>query len=207
MRWSEEVSVPVQNTKMHKVVILDGSGSMMGDKYHAAEEGVKADYKLCQEQGFADYLLVEFSSNYTEKYYKNWEPIKFNPKYASTALYSTIVGSLSKVYEQYEATDKVLVQIFTDGQDTDSPRSRGGAAEIIKKFNDRGWTVTFVGTEYDVQFIQSNLNIDDSNTLVHDNTAEGITMAFGKYRSATRSFTKNVSEGKETTRNFFKDIV
>ena len=63
MRWSEEGSVPVQNTnvKLHKVVLLDCSGSMQGDKYDAAEQGVRLDYEGCKNE-FADYLLVEFSN-------------------------------------------------------------------------------------------------------------------------------------------------
>lgn len=206
MRWSEEVSVPDKNTKIHKVVILDCSGSMQGEKYNAAEQGVREDYKLCQDQGFADYLLVEFSSNYTEKYYKNWEPITFNPKFNSTALYSTIVGVLTKVSNQYSKDEKVLVQIFTDGQDTDSSRYRGDAAKIIKECNERGWTVTFVGTQYDVHFIQLNLNIDSTNTLVHDNTPEGMKMSFETYRGATANYSKNVSRGLDVTTGFFKDI-
>lgn len=62
MRWNDGVSVPDKNIKLHsdkienlvskqnqvvlhKVVILDCSGSMQGEKYNAAETGIKLDYQ------------------------------------------------------------------------------------------------------------------------------------------------------------------
>lgn len=206
MRWNDEVNVPNKNVKLHKVTILDCSGSMRGDKYRSAEQGIRADYQLCKEQGFEDYLLVEFSESHTEKLYKNWEPIIFSPVFNSTALYSTIHFVLNEVYREYSKEDKVLVQIFTDGDDTDSPDFRTRAAEIIAKFNEIGWTVTFVGTEQDVRLVQSNLNIDSTNTLIHDNTGEGVAKSFDTYFKSTVNYTQAVMRGKSVVKNFFKDI-
>lgn len=222
MRWNDEVNVPTKNVKLHsdkienlvskqnqvvlhKVVILDCSGSMRGAKYNAAEQGIRADYQLCKEQGFEDYLLVEFSESHTEKLYQNWEPITFNPRFRSTALYSTIHFVLNKVYKEYSKDDKVLVQIFTDGEDTDSSTYRERAAAIIAKFNEIGWTVTFVGTEQDVEFIQKNLNVDVSNTLVHDNTGEGVAKSFDTYFKSTVNYMQEVQRGADVTRGFFKN--
>ena len=206
MRWSDEgVVIPQVHTKLHKVVILDGSGSMQGDKYNNAELGVKQDYEACKKE-FSDYLLVEFSNYNTSVLYDFTKPLKFKPSYGGTALYDTIVQVFTTLLNTPE-DEKVLVQIFTDGEDLHSmPQSKGQAKKLIEQFNAKGWTVTFVGTKDDVEDIQMNLSIDSTNTLVHDNTAKGVKMSFETYTIATSTFTKNVAEGKETTRGFFKDI-
>lgn len=207
MRWNDGVSVPDKNIKIHKVVILDSSGSMSGAKYDSARKGIELDYQACKNDGFTDYELVEFSSSMRTRLYRFNEDLNFNPWFGGTALYSTIYASLTNTLKTIPAEDKVLIQIFTDGQDTDSGTYRTRAKEVIEQCNAKGWTVTFVGTAHDVAFVQANLSIADSNTLVHDNTGSGVAQSFETYRGATRSFTKNVAEGKETTRNFFKDII
>ena len=206
MRWSDDgVVIPQVHTKLHKVVILDGSGSMRGAKYNNAELGVKQDYEACKKE-FSDYLLVEFSNYNTSVLYDFTKPLKFKPSYGGTALYDTIVQVFTTLLNTPE-DEKVLVQIFTDGEDLHSmPQSKGQAKKLIEQFNSKGWTVTFVGTKEDVEDIQMNLSVDATNTLVHDNTAKGVKMSFETYTIATSTFTKNVAEGKETTRGFFKDI-
>lgn len=206
MRWNDGVSVPDKNIKLHKVVILDCSGSMQGEKYNAAEAGVKLDYQECKND-FVDYLLVEFSNARRETLYKFDSELKFNPWFGGTALYSTIVHVFESLLKTTPKEDKVLVQIFTDGQDSYQNRSeRENAKKLIEQFNAKGWTVTFVGTEYDVQYIQTNLSIDSTNTLVHDNTSSGVAQSFETYRGATKNYTKNVAKGVSVTNNFFKDI-
>ena len=204
MRWSDEVSVPVKNTnvKLHKVVILDGSGSMRGKKYDNAELGVKQDYEACKKE-FSDYLLVEFSNYNTSVLYNFTTPLKFKPSYGGTALYDTIVQIFTTLLNTPE-DEKVLVQIFTDGEDLHSiPQSKGQAKRLIEQFNAKGWTVTFVGTKEDVEDIHMNLGVDSTNTLVHDNTAQGITRSFETYTTATSNYTKSVKRGEAVVKNFF----
>lgn len=205
MRWNNEDSVPVKNVKMHKVVILDGSGSMQGDKYNNAELGVKQDYEACKKE-FVDYLLVEFSNYNTSVLYNFTTPLKFKPSYGGTALYDTIVQVFTTLLNTPE-DEKVLVQIFTDGEDLHSmPQSKQKAKQLIEQFNAKGWTVTFVGTKEDVEDIQMNLSIDSTNTLVHDNTAKGVTRSFETFMEAQSTYTKNISKGVDVTSGFFKDI-
>jgi len=208
MRWSEEVSVPTKNTnvKLHKVVLLDCSGSMQGDKYDAAEQGVRLDYEGCKKE-FTDYLLVEFSNYNWRKLYDFTTGLVFSPSFGGTALYDTIEVVFNDLLTSIPKEDKVLVQIFTDGMDMHSkPGARQRAKSLIEQFNAKGWTVTFVGTDHDVQYIQSNLSIDSTNTLVHDNTASGVANSFETYRGATSLYTKAVKKGEEVTRGFFKSI-
>ena len=205
MRWNNEDNVPVKNVKMHKVVLLDCSGSMQGAKYDVAEFGVKQDYEACKGE-FVDYLLVEFSIDKREQLHDFTKPLLFRPYFSGTALYKTIYEVFNALIKNTPKDDKVLVQIFTDGQDEHSANYRANAKLVIDKFNSMGWTVTFVGTEADVAFVQANLSIDATNTLVHDNTAQGVKMSFGTYREAQSNYTKEVSKGVNMTTGFFKNI-
>ena len=205
MRWSDEVSVPAKNTnvKLHKVVLLDCSGSMQGEKYDAAEQGVRLDYEGCKKE-FTDYLLVEFSNYNWRKLYDFTTGLVSSPSFGGTALYDTIEVVFNDLLASTSKEDKVLVQIFTDGMDMHSkPGARQRAKSLIEQFNTKGWTVTFVGTDHDVQYIQSNLSIDSTNTLVHDNTARGVKMSFETYTTATSNYTKSVKRGETVVKNFF----
>lgn len=207
MRWNDGVNVPDKNIKIHKVVILDSSGSMSGAKYDSARKGIELDYQACKNDGFTDYELVEFSSSMRTRLYRFNEKLDFNPWFGGTALYSTIYASLTNILKTIPAEDKVLIQIFTDGQDTDSAKYRTSAKEVIEQCNNRGWTVTFVGTAHDVAFVQANLSIADSNTLVHDNTAKGVSLSFESFMDNQTTYTKNVAKGEDVTKNFFKDKI
>ena len=205
MRWNNEDNVPVKNVKMHKVVLLDCSGSMQGAKYDVAELGVKQDYEACKGE-FVDYLLVEFSIDKREQLHDFTKPLLFRPYFSGTALYKTIYEVFNALIKNTPKDDKVLVQIFTDGQDEHSANYRANAKLVIDKFNSMGWTVTFVGTEADVAFVQANLSIDATNTLVHDNTASGVATSFEVYRGATSNYTKSVKRGESVVKGFFKSI-
>ncbi len=207
MRWNNDETQVSQSTnvKLHKVVLLDCSGSMKGAKYDVAELGVKQDYEACKGE-FADYLLVEFSDTHYDTKYDFTCPLVFSPQFGNTLLYKTIVDILTETLQTVPDSDKVLVQIFTDGQDNISKGYLAQACKLVEKFNNRGWTVTFVGTRHDVEYVQRNLSIDSSNTLVHDNTARGVKLSFESYTEATSLYTKAVKRGEQVTKGFFKSI-
>ena len=204
MRWNSEDNVPVKNVKMHKVVLLDCSGSMQGTKYDVAKLGVKQDYEACKGE-FVDYLLVEFSIEKREQLHDFTKPLLFRPYFSGTALYKTIHEVFNTLLKNTPKEDKVLIQVFTDGQDEHSRSYKEEAKKAIEKCNSIGWTVTFVGTEEDVAYIQT-LGIDSTNTLVHDNTARGVKLSFESYVTAQSNYTKEVSKGVDMTTGFFKNI-
>ncbi|MCA9381732.1 hypothetical protein KC678_05680 [Candidatus Dojkabacteria bacterium] len=70
--------------------------------------------------------------------------------------------------------------------------------ELIDNLEQKDFTITFVGTEADVYEIQRNLSISKGNTLVHDNTAEGVERSFRKSMAATQSYSASVSRGEYT---------
>ena len=52
---------------------------------------------------------------------------------------------------------------------------------------------------------KSDLNIDKSNTLVHDNTGEGVKKAFDTTLKATRTYSKKVTKGEDVLTGFYKE--
>lgn len=130
----------------------------------------------------------------------------------STALYDAIGVSLNKLLDMKKNAEykdaKVLVNIYTDGIENDSRefRDTSKVKELITKAENNGFTITFVGTDSDVQMIQRNINIDASNTLGYDGTAKGLEKAMTATLDSRFVYTSNVVAGKEVTRGFYKTV-
>jgi hypothetical protein len=73
------------------------------------------------------------------------------------------------------------------------------------RINDK-WTITFVGTEEDTKKVQKQLGILKENTLVHNNTGEGVKKAFDTTRGATQHYTANLSKGLDVVDGFYKGM-
>jgi uncharacterized protein YegL len=198
---------PVVSTTVgiHNIVILDRSGSMQGEKYHAAVEGIKMDYETCKKEGFKSYTFAQFDDTYDCKTYDFTKELMFLLPKGWTALYDAIYNTLTDTV--VPEGDKVLVKIFTDGEENHSSRSASEVQKLIKSCEAKGYTITFVGTKHDVRVIQSKLSIDASNTAVHDNTGAGVQEVFRSYSQATALYTKSIANGEDTTRGFFTKTI
>lgn len=201
---------------IHIVNLLDNSGSMSGKKFDNAYLGIKEEVKLLQVDTTANYTYTLFHFTdippYTGKATIDNVSIanvvlpKLNAD-TGTPLYDTIIEIRDLLIgKQYPVDTKVLVKIFTDGRDEHSKSYVKAAATAINEMKVNGITVTFVGTEEDVKFIIDKLNIDKSNTLVHDNTGEGVKAAFAVSNNATLNYTKNVVAGNDVSKGFYKNI-
>jgi len=215
MKWSLDqvfpfgstiIGNPYQSNSFSKTFASNGNVNLLTLSKLFWTSSYVQSLSSCKKDGFVDYRLVEFSIQVRSNLYKFTRNLEFKPQFWGTALYSTIYNTLTGILSNTPTEDKVLIQIFTDGQDTDSSEYRIRAKEVIEQCNSKGWTVTFVGTESDVAFVQRNLSIADSNTLVHDNTAKGIKMSFESYMDNQTTYSKNVSRGEDVTTGFFKDI-
>lgn len=199
------------------VIIVDNSGSMSGAKILAAVQGVKEELESYRKSNSDKsvvkmlHTIVSFSANHTIHvaeqpineitYVPNWKGTY------STALYSTIVKILGDLFANLKDNERALVKIFTDGEDTDSTElQKSQAASLINLAPSHRVTVTFVGTEADVKVNIANLNLEASNTLVHDNTGAGVRAAFKMSNQATAVYVSNVAAGasEETlTKGFY----
>jgi hypothetical protein len=213
----KSVSKPI----IHDVDILDQSGSMIDrwrdrpDKLAMAIEGISkgiSDLKENKEATFTK-TLVCFGSGVVNSYKKVSLDKAFAPFHSdlgSTALYQAVGETLENLLKESNGKDKYLVKIFTDGGENASHgKYRGNPillGKLIKECETKGFTITFVGTRGDVKRIVDNLNIDESNTLVHDNTSEGVRDAFIETRGATICYAQSVAKGEDVTRGFYKKV-
>ncbi len=199
-------STPILTTVgIHNIVILDRSGSMKGEKYYAAVEGIKMDYETCKREGFKSYTFAQFDDTYDCKTYDFTKELMFLLPEGWTALYDAIYNTLTDTI--IPEGDKVLVKIFTDGEENHSRRSAKEVQQLIKNCEAKGYTITFVGTKHDVRVIQQTLSIDASNTAIHDNTGAGVQKVFRSSAQATSEYTKSISRGEDVTKGFFTKTI
>ncbi len=203
---------------IRNVHILDISGSMQGPKLDRALEGINMEMDGLKklDEGI-EYLqtVVTFHSSGTQKYLIDNVPIK-DAKHIRcraqnyTALNETIGKVLTKLSEDKAYKDcKTLIKIFTDGGENDSTgkfRTYQAVSKLIGICEDLGFTVTFVGTDRDVKNVIQKLKIDISNTLIHDNTSEGVEAAYGQTVNSTMSYSKDVVAGKPVRKGFYKKL-
>ena len=198
---------------IHIVDILDSSGSMSGPKISAAVEGINHGVRTLQTDTTDvnyTYTLTDFSEDVIFRHVM--VPISDVPRFkgetrGSTALFDAIGKTAERLSPFVKSEDKVLINIYTDGQEN---CSRWFNAETINKLiqfrSDFGWTFTFIGTEKDVAFAQRMLSIKDSNTLVYDGTAKGLEKSFVANTSARSNYSSKVSRGEDVSEGFYKDI-
>jgi uncharacterized protein YegL len=195
------------------VDILDSSGSMSGSKISAAVKGINHGVKdLQSDTNPVDYTytLCDFSEDVIFR--QVMTRVHMVPKFegetrGSTSLFDAIGKTIELITEKINPGEKVLVNIYTDGQENSS---RLYSADIISKniksCSERGWTFTFIGTPSDVAYAQERLSIKGSNTLVYDGTAKGLEKSFVTNTAARANYSSKVSRGEDVSEGFYKDI-
>lgn len=200
---------------LHNVHILDASGSMAGGKIRSALIGINDEISELKKNPDAEYTtqtIIDFSYS-GDIQTRMWKSaIKEAGKFdcvtrGSTALLEAIGKTLTTLLKEHKDGEKVLVKIFTDGQENDSDTKwkYEVVPELIKKCEKEGFVITFVGTSQDVKYAVNALHVKQSNTLVHDNTAAGVAKSFKKSIGATVSYRAAASRGIDTQENFFVD--
>lgn len=214
--------VQKQATVIHNVHIIDASGSMAGGKYDNAIKGVQMETEELKKAGsIIKYTntIVEFSGDgksciTTHCLLQPLEKYRgFDPRGADgyTPLYQAVGETIENLLRLVKKGEKVLIKVFTDGGENSSTgiyRKREVLSKLIEKVQEENeFTVTFVGTETDVQHAVYYLGVDASNTLVHDNTERGIAQTYKMSTSATQAYSKRVSKGEDVKKNFYSKSV
>lgn len=198
---------------IHIVDVIDCSGSMSGAKIRNAVKGInngidelKKDniinytYTLCDFSGCTD---INFS-NIVNKI-NNVNKVSFGPR-GMTALYDAVGKTIKKVQKHIKDNEKVLVNIYTDGGENGSiDYNKTSLNELIKSVEGI-FTVTFIGTNYDVELVSKNLGIDKSNTLSYDGSAKGLGETMLLTKSARNVYADSVVAGKDVSLGFYKNI-
>lgn len=207
---TKELPIPT----IHNVIILDGSGSMGGSKFKNSVAGIKKELQ---------YMLDDKTINWTSTIYKfsDTKSNTSNPHFLNsvftkdvdlgranggTPLYKTIIEMVEQLLPKV-GKDKVLIKIYTDGQDTDGGRYFGECKSIIKGLDKSQFTVTFVGTKYDVANIIETLELDESNTLVIENSGKGFEEAFTRSMTATAIYATKVVRGEDVSTGFYLEML
>ncbi len=208
-----KVITPKERITIHVVDILDSSGSMSGSKYAAATEGINHGVKTLKEDVSPvnyTYTMCDFSTtNIFRHTLASLDEVENFRGYTrdSTALYDAIGDTVNIIRRNKKPTEKILVNIYTDGEENASRRFRSNdISQMIEDLGSQGWTFTFIGTEKDVKFAQSKLKFHDSNTLVHDNTGAGIARGMSVNSTARTSYSAKVAAGEDVSLGFYKDI-
>lgn len=208
---SNSVNVEVEKPTIHNVHILDRSGSMRGQKLGNALEGINSEISELKKDSNVIYLqsFIHFGNDMsTEKWRVGIQDVGHLHVNANgmTALNSTIGKVLEDILETRVGEEKTLVKIFTDGGENasrDKYRDNIVLSKLIKSAESKGVTVTFVGTEDDVQNVIEKLNIHKSNTISHNNTPEDIMRSFAETTEATMAYSKAVLDGEDVTAEFY----
>lgn len=208
-----EANESSETTTIHIVDVLDASGSMNGAKYTAAVKGINMGIKSLREDTANvnyTYTLCDFSDEIIFRHkmaeLSSVKDFKGSTR-GMTALYDAIGQSVDLIKESRGVVDKVLVNIYTDGQENVSRKfTRERIASMIEDLSKGNWTFTFIGTKVDVGIAQSNLKFDASNTLIHDNTGSGMEKAFVANNLSRSAYSAKVEKGEDVSIGFYKDI-
>lgn len=204
-------SITITIPTIHYIDLLDVSGSMSGAKINAANIGLRKGIEDAKrEEGVnIKHSLYTFGRRlYNTHMSKSIQEINLERPIPANDGYTALYTSLLELLNNHKNEDnKVLVNIFTDGEDNASkPYEQRECAELIKELNSKNFTITFVGTERDTRVVQRNLNIHESNTLVHNNTGESMSKAFEANSLARTSYSAKVVRGEDVSVGFYKSI-
>jgi len=186
---------------------------MYGKKIEAAVRGINIGVGgLKSDTAEVDYTysLVDFSDDiifrHTASQLSSVREFKGETR-GSTALYDAIGSTIDVIKPYVKSGEKVLVNIYTDGQENSSRHFTADAINtLIKSLSEVGWTFTFIGTAADVAYAQSRLSVKASNSLVYDGTGSGLEKAFVSNTAARTAYSQKVSAGEDVSEGFYKDI-
>ena len=202
--------------RIHNVFIVDASGSMAGSKYENAISGVNELLKSITTDVDTEnnVMIVEFEGNNIitrldlgqsiPKLYEGMGTDGMTP--LNQAIGQTLEYVEKKRKNDYDVNDKVLVNIFTDGGENSSSgkyRDPKKLSEYIKILEDKGFTITFIGTQAEVNYAVQTLSMDSTNTLVHTNTAASVKSSFDKTLKARSAYSKSVARGEDVKAQFY----
>ena len=208
---------PVIDT-IHNVYILDRSGSMGSTQYSesrisVALNGINNEIEEAKKDNDFENLqtIVHFDTEIVTAMSRVFvnsikKPFRVSGR-GLTALNEAVGETLEKLIPKAQSNEKTIVKVFTDGGENASHGKYAEAssvAEIIKKAEDAGFTVTFVGTQQEVSYAIRNFKVRKSNTMTHQNTKESIEYSFQQTRSATASYKSKVMKGEAVLDGFYK---
>lgn len=206
---------PTVKPTIHVVDIIDCSASMAGDKIKNAVKGINSGIEKLKAEDDVNYTytICDFSydTDINFRYVLNdidkVSTVNFTDR-GNTALRDAIGKTLTLIQEKVTNQDeKVLVNIYTDGEENGSRKySESQIATMIDKLQKQNYTITFIGTDRDVERVVKAYKLHASNTLKYDGSAKGLEVTLDSTSIARSSFKSKVLRGEDVTMGFYKDI-
>lgn len=188
---------------VHLVSIVDLSSSMNEkNRIRAVNMALQNEVDELKKDTNVDYVysLITFSYAHQIKTVFRRESLSTVAlqdlsAYGMTALNDAVGQTLSNLIDN-NSKERVVVSIFTDGDENDSHSfTKNDVAILVKQAEKSGIIVTFIGTEQDTRRAIRDFKVDDTNTVTHNNTAEAISMSFSAKLGSTRSYSNQVAKG------------
>lgn len=194
---------------IYNITLLDATGSMHGGKFFNSKKGISKELETLQsteEYTIKHRLFVMFDSSNMLTEYTNVE--EFPPaKGRNTPLWGSIIKLLDILDPLADKKNtKVLIKIYTDGDNNTLHNLITSCARRIKQLQKKNFTITFVGTVYDMNHIIHALQLDESNTLAVENTEDGYEHAFKMSYQGTERFVVNTVSGEDVSTGFYKGL-
>lgn len=187
------------------------------NKYNVAQEGINQKISELKKDKNAEYLfgVHEFGGNnfidtIPLKPISEVGEFKGKGPGGMTPLYKAITLVINSIVKSKKPEDRVLLSIYTDGEENNSHGYRAkDLLELIDKVKrENNFTITFVGTEGDVKDIITDLGISKGNTMAYDGTAAGMKMSMRSNIGSTFAFAEEVKErGITSTEEFYSKSV
>lgn len=203
-------NAPGAQIVVHHVFILDASGSMRGlarQTISGFNEQVQNIRQL--ERDFPNQrnlvTLIVFNGRAEERFFdtgseslREITDADYSPN-GSTRLYATVGETLERLKNSLGerlATDRVIITIMTDGENTDHDDrwSQSTVREYIQQVQaDHRWVVTFIGANINVEREAQLLGIPVSNTVAYTASAVGTEAVFRSASRARSAFTQRLA--------------
>lgn len=151
--------------------VLDSSGSMISqqDRVIAGFNEFLSEQKKIKDN--SSLTLVQFDTTATTIYLdvdlakaEDLSRKSYNPK-GFTALYDAVGTTIKSIENKVGKTDRVIVAIFTDGQENSSHEYSSSTIRkmITEKEGQGNWTFTFMGVDKDSWAVGQTLGIQKGN--------------------------------------------
>ncbi len=191
--------------KVHNLIILDESGSMMAI-YKPALDGVNETLQTIrgaqEEHPEQDHFvtLVTFDTGHFNRIYNDEGALKavditekqYQPN-GGTPLYDAMGRSINELRSKVAKEDVVLVTIITDGYENASREYTGKAIKsLVEAMRAEGWVFTYIGANQDVEAVAESMAIKHSMAFSADE--ESTREMFEKERMARKKFHLKISK-------------
>lgn len=213
-------------SKIHYVMLLDGSPSMysyMKPTIQGANQVIAALKNSAKENSANVELTVVGFARHAKTFIdgvnvQNAKPIKnLDGVGSGTALYEALCATIDGIKRRVKKNDKVVINIFTDGQDNSETYMRNETfqynaaicADMCKEVIGTGrYTIAFVAANQDARAVAKSLHIPEENAMDYQQTTSGTRAAFWLLAKAAREYIESVVEdwNGDYTKDFFPEV-